>query len=100
MSKTPQSPTALNRPALFKALGDPVRLALLSTFIGQDKPFKVGELTQCCGIDLSGISRHLKILHEAGILSSEKKGRTVEYRLDAKSLGEDFRQMAEILDPQ
>jgi ArsR family transcriptional regulator len=88
----------LHRPLLFKALSDPIRLALLSTLLEQGRALKVSQLTECCGIDFSGVSRHLKILQEAGVLISEKKGRTVEYRLNAKAIADDFRDMADIFD--
>ncbi len=59
----------------FKALGDPVRLRLLSLIASHDG----GEACVCeltVGFDVSGptISHHLKVLREAGLVTSERQG--------------------------
>ncbi|SNT39642.1 ArsR family transcriptional regulator [Rhodococcoides kyotonense] len=66
---------------MFKALGDPVRLRLLSLVASHAG----GEACVC---DISGsfdvsqptISHHLKVLREAGLLESERRGTWVYYR--------------------
>lgn len=71
---------------LLKALGDPVRLRLMSLIASHEG----GEACVCdlnAAFDLSQptISRHLKILHDAGLLQREKRGVWVYYsaRTDA-----------------
>lgn len=67
---------------MFKAIGDPVRLRLLSLIAGHTG----GEACVC---DISGafdlsqptISHHLKVLRSAGILTSERRGSWVFYRI-------------------
>ena len=67
---------------MFKALGDPVRLRLLSMIATAHD----GEVCVC---DLSGefpltgptISHHLKVLREAGLVVSDRRGTWVYYRL-------------------
>jgi ArsR family transcriptional regulator, arsenate/arsenite/antimonite-responsive transcriptional repressor len=67
---------------MFKALGDPVRLRLLSMIASAGG----GEVCVC---DLSGefrltgptISHHLKVLREAGLVDSDRRGTWVYYRL-------------------
>jgi ArsR family transcriptional regulator len=64
----------------FKALGDPVRLQLLS----QIATAETGEACVCdltAGFDLTGptISHHLKVLREAGLIDSERRGTWVYY---------------------
>lgn len=67
--------------AMFKALGDPVRLRLLSMIASATD----GEICVC---DLSGafhltgptISHHLRILREAGLVDSDRRGTWVYYR--------------------
>ncbi|GIF11990.1 hypothetical protein Ate01nite_20220 [Actinoplanes teichomyceticus] len=67
--------------AMFKALGDPVRLRLLSMIASAP----AGEICVC---DLSGafhltgptISHHLRILREAGLVDSDRRGTWVYYR--------------------
>jgi len=68
--------------SMFKALGDPVRLRLLSMIASAGG----GEVCVC---DLTGafaltgptISHHLKVLREAGLVDSDRRGTWVYYRL-------------------
>ncbi len=67
---------------LFKAMGDPVRLRLLSLIASHAG----GEACVCdvTGVfDLSGptISHHLKVLREAGLITGERRGTWVYYRV-------------------
>ncbi|MFC4909029.1 ArsR/SmtB family transcription factor [Actinomadura gamaensis] len=65
---------------LFKALGDPVRLRLLSLIASH-------EGGEACVCDLTGafdltaptISHHLKVLRQAGLIGSERRGTWVYY---------------------
>ncbi|MEU8385885.1 metalloregulator ArsR/SmtB family transcription factor [Streptosporangium sp. NPDC048865] len=65
---------------MFKALSDPVRLRLLSLIAS----YEGGEACVC---DLTGpfdvsqptISHHLKVLREAGLVGSERRGTWVYY---------------------
>jgi ArsR family transcriptional regulator len=67
---------------VFKALGDPVRLRLLS-LIGahQGGEVCVCDLTSAFDLTQPTISHHLKVLREAGIITSERRGTWVYYRL-------------------
>lgn len=67
---------------LFKAMGDPVRLRLLSLIASHAG----GEACVCdlSGVfDLSGptISHHLKVLRAAGLITGERRGTWVYYRI-------------------
>jgi ArsR family transcriptional regulator, arsenate/arsenite/antimonite-responsive transcriptional repressor len=67
---------------VFKAMGDPVRLRLLSLIASHDG----GEACVCdlTGVfDLTGptISHHLKVLREAGLITGERRGTWVYYRV-------------------
>jgi len=83
---------------LFKALGDPTRLKLLSCLAKCGRPCSVTELTECCSVDLSVVSRHLSALEKAGVLSSTKEGRTVFYTVRYKHLTEAFRSLAKAIE--
>jgi ArsR family transcriptional regulator len=67
---------------VFKALGDPVRLRLLS-LIGAHRGGEVCVCDLTTAFDLSQptISHHLRVLREAGIITSERRGTWVYYRL-------------------
>ena len=74
----------------FKALGDPIRLRLLSRITSAAN----GEICVC---DLTGgdfevtgptISHHLKILRDAGLIEGDRRGTWVYYRPIKSSLGQ------------
>jgi len=68
------------RADVFKALGHPTRLAIVDMLAGGERC--VCELNEPLDIDMSTLSRHLAVLRNAGILSSDKRGNQVFYRLE------------------
>jgi SAM-dependent methyltransferase/biotin operon repressor len=66
---------------LFRLLGDDVRLRLLRVLAGRHGRLNVTELTAVLGIAQSGISRHLRLLKEAGLVVEERGGGFSFYRL-------------------
>jgi ArsR family transcriptional regulator len=66
---------------LFKALGDPSRLAMLATLARADDEVCVCDFTAALPLNQPTISHHLKILREAGLVSCERRGTWVYYRL-------------------
>ncbi|MDD2898504.1 MAG: metalloregulator ArsR/SmtB family transcription factor [Desulfuromonadaceae bacterium] len=64
---------------LFKSLADPSRLRLVA--ILQRGEFTVQELTRIMGMGQSRVSRHLKILMEAGVLDVKRQGTWGYYRV-------------------
>ncbi len=72
---------------VFKALADPVRLRLVS-MIGahQGGEVCVCELAEAFELTQPTISHHLKVLREAGIIGSERRGTWVYYRLQPAAL--------------
>lgn len=67
---------------MFKALGDPVRLRLFSLVASHEG----GEACVCdisdVGVSQPTVSHHLKKLKEAGLLTSERRGTWVYYRVE------------------
>ncbi len=86
------------RPELFRALADPVRVALISRLALSAGPKTVTEVSDCCGVHLSGVSRHLTQLRAAGVVEATKAGREVRYTLDCEGLVELLRGLAEALE--
>jgi DNA-binding transcriptional ArsR family regulator len=73
----------------FNALGDPVRLRLLSMLAAAP----AGEICVCDFIAPIGktqgtISHHLKILGEAGLVHGDRRGKWVWYSLDREHLAD------------
>jgi ArsR family transcriptional regulator len=66
-------------PALFRLLGDPVRLRLLRLLDAER--LNVTELTSILGIAQSGVSRHLGLLKDAGLVSEQRDGGFTYFRL-------------------
>lgn len=65
----------------FRVLADPVRLRLLSLVASAE----AGEICACDLVDPLGrsqptVSHHLSVLHDAGLLDREKRGRWMFYR--------------------
>ncbi|MFI2631754.1 ArsR/SmtB family transcription factor [Streptomyces collinus] len=71
---------------MFKALGDPVRLRLFSAVASH----AAGEACVCdisdVGVSQPTVSHHLKKLKEAGLLTSERRGTWVYYRVEPSVL--------------
>jgi ArsR family transcriptional regulator, arsenate/arsenite/antimonite-responsive transcriptional repressor len=86
---------ALLDPHLFKALADPTRLSLLACIAKCARPCSVGEVAECCSVDLSVVSRHLSALEDAGILASSKRGRAVLYEVQYQHLAGSLRALAD-----
>ncbi|MDP1569714.1 MAG: metalloregulator ArsR/SmtB family transcription factor [Vicinamibacterales bacterium] len=69
----------IHGPALFRLLGDDARLRLLRA-LARDR-FNVTELTGILGLAQSGVSRHLGLLRDAGLVVEERDGLFAYYRL-------------------
>ncbi|HEY0813491.1 MAG TPA: metalloregulator ArsR/SmtB family transcription factor [Pseudonocardia sp.] len=81
------APHAVELARVFKAMGDPVRLRLLSLIASHSG----GEACVCDlseVFDLTGptISHHLKVLREAGLISGERRGTWIYYRVRPDAL--------------
>lgn len=67
---------------VFKALGDPVRLRLLSMIASRDGgEICVCDLTPAFDLSQPTISHHLKLLRQAGLIGCERRGTWVYYWL-------------------
>ena len=85
-------------PGFFKALAEPSRAAILSCLANARRACTVSEVAEQCPVDVSVVSRHLAVLRDAGILSSEKRGREVFYSLDVRHVAATLRSLADALE--
>jgi ArsR family transcriptional regulator len=76
VSATLSEDQAADLARMFAALADPVRLRLLSLIASTDEICSC-ELQGPLGRSQPTISHHTKILHEAGLISGDKRGRWV-----------------------
>ena len=65
----------------YKALADETRLRIVYLLLHSDTALCVCELTDALEIPQYNVSRHLKILKNAGIVVERKEGRWVQFRL-------------------
>ena len=73
-------PQAAELAAMFKALGDPVRLRLLSLIASHPGGEAcVCEISTTFDVSQPTISHHLKLLRSAGLLDCERRGTWVYY---------------------
>ena len=68
----------------FRALGDPVRWAIVREL--QEGPRCACVLAEVADVSATLLSHHLKVLREAGLISGAKRGRWIDYTLDANAL--------------
>ena len=78
--------TTTSMPRIFSALGDETRLGILARLTDGEKP--LAELAEPYSMSQTAVSRHVRVLEEAGMVRVEKRGRTRYCRL----LGEPMRQ--------
>ncbi|HKO34447.1 MAG TPA: metalloregulator ArsR/SmtB family transcription factor [Candidatus Limnocylindria bacterium] len=69
---------------IFAALGDPVRRAIVDRLAAGDAT--VNQLAALFPISLQAVSRHIKVLEMAGVVSRRREGQTRPAQLEAAAL--------------
>ena len=86
---------------VFKALSDPTRLRLVKLLSEHGNVLCVNALANRLGVTQSAVSQHLRILRQARLVISDRRGPSVHYSLNVErlsqhkvllkgTLGEDF----------
>jgi DNA-binding transcriptional ArsR family regulator len=70
----------------FEALSDPVRRRIVEALRAGERP--VGDVVAQAGIHQSGVSRHLRVLREAGFVSVRPDGQRRLYSLEPRPFRE------------
>ena len=65
---------------LLAALADPTRLEILHELAGSAEVCAC-DFTACCDVSQPTVSHHLKVLREAGVVVSERRGNSIFYRI-------------------
>ena len=65
---------------LLAALADPTRLAIVRQ-LAQDVETCACDFASCCSVGQPTVSHHLRVLREAGVVTSERRGQWIYYRL-------------------
>ena len=77
-------PRSVGLAALFKAIGDPTRQRILLML--EEKERSVREIVERFKLSQPTISRHLAVLHNAGLSDRRRDGQKVIYSLRAESV--------------
>lgn len=70
--------------AAFAALADPTRRAIVSRLC--ERPQSVSELSRPFDIALPSLLKHVRVLEQSGLVSSEKTGRVRTCRIEPRAL--------------
>ncbi|GAK57740.1 transcriptional regulator, ArsR family [Candidatus Vecturithrix granuli] len=82
--------------AFFKTLSEPVRVQILKFLLLHGRS-DIGTIAEQMPQDRSVISRHLNLMHTAGILTCEKETRHIYYAIDAQAFLEKVEGIADKL---
>lgn len=98
MSKSPPSLPAATarRVEVIKALAHPSRMLIAERLMKGE--LCVCDLQELAGTDISTVSKHLTLMRKAGLLTCEKRGLNIYYRLACTCLG-DFLHCVDELTP-
>lgn len=80
ITEMPTEDVVLSLAELFKALGDPTRVKILSCL--QMNDMCVGEIADKLGMSTSAISHQLRVLKAIKLVKGTKEGKEVRYSLD------------------
>ena len=69
---------------ILQAIAEPTRLAIVRQLASTGEVCAC-DFTDCCGVSQPTVSHHLKVLREAGVVSCERRGTWIYYRLEAKA---------------
>ncbi len=72
---------------IFKALGDPVRLAMV-TRLSDGSPYTIGRLSEDLGVSRQGARKQIQVLVSAGVIELHSEGRETKVTLNTTSLHE------------
>jgi DNA-binding transcriptional ArsR family regulator len=79
-------PNASPKHDVFQAIADPTRRSLLQLLVDRELPVTV--ISGHFPMSRTAVSKHLRILSEAGLVKERKVGRETRYRLDPEPLME------------
>ena len=79
---------------VFKALGDPTRRRILQLL--REREMTAGELAECFDLAKPTLSGHFSVLREADLVTSDRSGTTITYRLNVSTLEEALLGFAEV----
>jgi DNA-binding transcriptional ArsR family regulator len=92
MSKKRVEKSLAGAALLFAALGDPTRLALLQR-LSDGGPASISMLAETFTMTRQGVTKHLRVLADAGIIDGSRQGREQVWTLNPTRLAEGRRRL-------
>ncbi len=86
MLTTSANPAITLKAKLFNGFADPSRLGIIEAL--REGPRSVSEIVGTTGLSQSNASNHLACLRDCGLVTSEKRGKYVHYRLSDPRVSE------------
>jgi DNA-binding transcriptional ArsR family regulator len=80
---------------VFAALGDRTRLRLVAR-LGREGPLSISRLTEGTDVTRQAVSKHLRVLAQAGLARGDREGREQLWRLERAPLDEARRSLERI----
>ena len=80
------------------ALGDPKRILIL--YLLAEQKYCVNEITELMGVPQSTVSRHLRVLRERKLVTTERQGTTILYKLGDAQIIEALNLLRQVLGKQ
>ncbi len=62
-------------------MGDPVRLAIVRQLATTPDSVCACDFTDCCSVSQPTVSHHLRVLREAGVVTTQRRGTYIYYEL-------------------
>jgi len=81
----------LDPPEMFKVLSVPTRVKIME-LLKTEGPSGVKDISRKMAVTPSAVSQHLKLLRQAGLVTSERKGYWIPYSVNEEAL-ENYRQV-------
>ena len=69
---------------ILQAIAEPTRLAIVRQLASGGEVCAC-DFTSCCDVSQPTVSHHLKVLREAGVISGERRGTWIYYRLEPRA---------------
>lgn len=85
MAEKNAAPELVENARIFKALADETRLLILRQLRERGEVCAC-DFVSCCGVAQPTVSHHLKVLREAGLVTGDKRGLWIYYRIAPEAL--------------
>jgi DNA-binding transcriptional ArsR family regulator len=77
-------PRATTRSDVFNAVAEPQRRVILELLASEERP--VGELVRLMRVRQPSVSKHLRVLHDVGLVHVRREGRNMLYRTNPSAI--------------